>query len=240
MAKGIERGITGKAQGWGSRVRETYLAPETVIPEHSGRLLGKDVGLLNPGRQYRALKKMRKAVGMTGDVKNAPGFEDVVGGINRVLWDPKKGAPRTLPKFGPEQRDTLLHKASPYVLAPFMGVTPGVNDGLVHMGVNRARIALGQSSFGKKFMRQSGVEGLTSPGGTSPLKETAWDYIVSPAARSTRRMGAAFASEAGTSTGRDNLRRLAGAVHTLRGNSRVKEDASTALSRLRDYIFTLG
>lgn len=160
MASGVRDALTGTPRAASSMLKERWLGPEHVQSEVVGRLLGGQLRELPVGRQYRTLKKIRKAVAMTPELKHTPVFEDTVSAVNRMLASP-------LPKAGPVQAQSLMSKAAPYLGVPVaLATEPGA---LVHLGVNRLRSAIAASPMGRGFMRRTGLEGVSS----TPIGERA-------------------------------------------------------------------
>lgn len=253
LATGIRAALAGKPQTAGSRIAETWLAPELFIPEHTGRGLGGALRKLPTGQRYRALKKLRKAVAMEPQLQHTPIFEDVVGGVNRAL----KGG---LPTVGAVQQPTLLQKAAPLFPAPLLAVTEPA--ALVHAGVNRARILASKSGLGKLYLKQQLAQGvkkglskeipgtLAEPYRRSPsirkavnaqldlfgaknapstLHNKLVDTFLSPAARDPARIGEVLAQLPATSG-----KRLLGAMHNIVGNKETVQLSTLAQQAIGD------
>jgi hypothetical protein len=167
LSKGMERGISGQRQSFGSRMRELWVGPETVGPEHAGKVVG---GLLRDqprGHQYRALKKLRKAVAMSPTVNKSPYMEDVVGGVNQLLKKP-------LPIRGPVQTESRLNRALPYLGVPALAaggaLSTHIPAAMVHAAINRTRLGVAGSQKGRNFMENAFWGGLGEAGAGSAPK----------------------------------------------------------------------
>jgi len=193
MAKGIRNGLKGRDLGYASRQLATFgIGPESVVPHDLGAAIGKAIRGKSPSRQRAILKKMRKAIASSEDMRSAPNGMSSIGAISRVLSGTKSIADKV-----PSQMIGSKPNIGQRILAPAIGASAVAVDPhfAVHFGVNAARNAIGKSATGKKILSDQLIHGLNGKK-INRAAELATDLIVSPGALDTRRMGLAMRSAA--------------------------------------------
>lgn len=261
LARGVREALEGAPRGVRSRALETWVGPELTAPESLGRVLGQKLRDLPTGQRYRLLKKLRKQIAMTPELRGAPLIEDIVPGLNKALAS-------ALPKPGVIREAGALAKAAPYAPVPLLAATEPA--ALVHAGINRLRLMAARSAPGKRFMSRGAQKGMSeSPLGevlrgaertvasyhpsqaslkgarsavgesilppTNPLsaaKERTFDTLVSPAALNTRRLGRAMGELAARPGGAQRLAKIHGAL------SPVTKDVAPAV--VKKHTSSLG
>jgi hypothetical protein len=229
MGRGIRQSLSGDPRGIESRMAETWIGPDYAVSEEIGRRIGNALRDRSKGQQYRALKKMRKAVAEApASVRSLPIMEDLIPGINRALETP-------LPNVGVAREATRLQKAAPYAVAPLAALEPGL---LVHMGINKMRSAIARSRTGKQYLKDTAMRGVQEsplarkvqnalPGVfqnkiPSPRQERLRDmgvgFGLSPATLAPKNLAKGLSSAVTDPSQARSMRRLTGAFQTLAGS----------------------
>jgi len=170
----------------------TYgIGPESLVSYQAGNALGNQMSGLGKGGQYKYLKKLRKNIAMTNEIKNAPVTKDIVPAVNRVLEN-KQSFMDKLPTVASDAKPTILQRAASVGLGG--AAIAAEPHSAIHMGINAIRDRIGNSSLGTKFMKDQFVQGVQK-GNASPLVSNATDLLISPAALDTQRLGAAITKE---------------------------------------------
>jgi hypothetical protein len=167
------------------------LGPESLVNYDLGQELGNSLKGMSKGKRYRQLKKLRKNVAMAPHTREAPMGRSVVPAVNRILsgqqgvMDKVKHVPANAPV-------TMAQKALSLGLGG--AAIAAQPDTAIHMGINATRKMIGNSDQGKRFFRDQFAQGLDA-GPISKAKELASDFLISPAALDTRRLGAAMSKD---------------------------------------------
>jgi len=190
LAKGVREGLSGKKRPTSSRTLELASGPELFANRPVGQELGENLREMSKGKRYRFLKKLRKEVASTPELRKTPVFEDVVGGVNKLfaggkLPKAKKGMEFPREMMGKPQR-AWEGGIKPYL--PIAAVGTAVPKVMVHSGVNLARLGTAYSKPGKKYMREEATKGVVGKYLPSLKRskgmERAVDTLVSPMAGS--------------------------------------------------------
>lgn len=192
MATGMRHALTKKKLNPIVNNIATYgIGPESLVSYQAGNALGNQMTGLGKGGQYKYLKKLRKNMAMTNELKNAPMTKDIVPAVNRVLEN-RNSFMDKLPTVAHDAKPTVLQRAaSTGIGAAAIAAEP---HSAIHMGINAIRNRVGKSSLGTKFMKNQFVQGVRN-GEASPLVSNASDLLISPAALDTQRLGAALTKE---------------------------------------------
>jgi hypothetical protein len=190
-ATGYRHGLAGQEVNPVARNVVTYgVGPESMVNYDLGQQLGKQYGDMPKGKRYRQLKKLRKNVAMSKHVQHAPMGNVIVPAVNKILGD-KTSVLDRIPTVA-AGTNTLGHRAASAALG--VAAATQIPHAWMHMGINAGRNALGRSTYGKNFMQDQLADGMRD-GPIHPAIGTATDYVVSPAALDTRRMGSALRAE---------------------------------------------
>jgi hypothetical protein len=233
VGTGIKHGLENRDLTPSGRALPTLLAgPESVINYDMGNQIGTHIRGNSKWKQKRQLKKMRKTIAVTPHVRDAPGFHQTIGGINRAL-DPKFNPSNSL-NFGSSLptavRGTPIHPldkffshAAPVALGaafPELGA---------HMLVNAARRVGGTSTWGKRIMQRGAQKGLAGVS-SNPVLSAATDYGISPAVRNPRLMGEAVSKAMQTDPKAARRFVLSGAGQVVDSNQGLKEHVRRQVS----------
>ena len=192
FATGMRNALQGKKlHPVAKDVMQYGIGPESMVSMDAGSLLGKHLSTLPKAKQFKSLKKIRKAVGMTEAVKNAPIVKDVIPGINRHLSGNTSLLDK-IPTVPIDQSTTKLQKAISLGLGA--GAVAADPHSIVHMGINALRKGIGESSKGKEFMKNQFMSGIKNKP-LNPALSAITDIAISPAALDTRRIGEAAHKE---------------------------------------------
>ena len=192
FATGMRNALQGKKlHPVAKDVMQYGIGPESMVSMDAGSLLGKHLSALPKAKQFKSLKKIRKAVGMTEAVKNAPIVKDVIPGINRHLSGNTSLLDK-IPTVPIDQSTTKLQKAISLGLGA--GAVAADPHSIVHMGINALRKGIGESSKGKEFMKNQFMSGIKNKP-LNPALSAITDIAISPAALDTRRIGEAAHKE---------------------------------------------
>lgn len=192
FATGMRNALQGKKlHPVAKDVMQYGIGPESMVSMDAGSLLGKHLSALPKAKQFKSLKKIRKAVGMTEAVKNAPIVKDVIPGINRHLSGNTSLLDK-IPTVPIDQSTTKLQKAISLGLGA--GAVAADPHSIVHMGINALRKGIGESSKGKEFMKNQFISGIKNKP-LNPALSAITDIAISPAALDTRRIGEAAHKE---------------------------------------------
>lgn len=192
FATGMRNALQGKKlHPVAKDVMQYGVGPESMVSMDAGSLLGKHLSTLSKAKQFKNLKKIRKAVGMTESIKNAPIVKDVVPGINRHLSGNTTLLDK-IPTVPINHQTTKLQKALSLGLGA--GAAAADPHSIVHMGINAIRKGVGESVKGQEFMKNQFMSGIKNKP-LNPALSTIIDIAVSPAALDTRRIGEAAYKE---------------------------------------------
>ena len=192
FATGMRNALQGKKlHPVAKDVMQYGIGPESMVSMDAGSLLGKHLSALPKAKQFKSLKKIRKAVSMTDAVKNAPIVKDVIPGINRHLSGNTSLLDK-IPTVPINQPTTKLQKALSLGLGA--GAVAADPHSIVHMGINALRKGIGESSKGKEFMKNQFMSGIKNKP-LNPALSAITDIAISPAALDTRRIGEAAHKE---------------------------------------------
>ena len=192
FATGMRNALQGKKlHPVAKDVMQYGIGPESMVSMDAGSLLGKHLSALPKAKQFKSLKKIRKAVSMTDAVKNAPIVKDVIPGINRHLSGNTSLLDK-IPTVPIDQSTTKLQKAISLGLGA--GAVAADPHSIVHMGINALRKGIGESSKGKEFMKNQFMSGIKNKP-LNPALSAITDIAISPAALDTRRIGEAAHKE---------------------------------------------
>lgn len=207
FATGMRNALQGKKlHPVAKDVMQYGIGPESMVSMDAGSLLGKHLSALPKAKQFKSLKKIRKAVSMTDAVKNAPIIKDVIPGINRHLSGNTSLLDK-IPTVPINQPTTKLQKALSLGLGA--GVVAADPHSIVHMGINALRKGVGESTKGQEFMKNQFMAGIKNKP-LNPTLSTLTDIAISPAALDTRRIGEATHKELQNPRIKDILSMLTG------------------------------
>lgn len=224
LAKGIREGLEGTALTLRQNLARTWGSPEIMESHALGRFIGDNLRAIPERKRYSALKQLRKAVAQyPNGLQGVPHFEDTVGAINKVLESPlpkpktikemslaAKAAPVAVaPLLGAVEPSLVLHGAlNQGRLAAAnsrlgrLYLTDEFKAGLLTNPDTVAELRdLAKGLSAVRGLAPKKLEGLlpesvevsrTLP---SPVSEAATDYLLSPAARDTKRIGEFFSNE---------------------------------------------
>lgn len=194
LAKGVREGLSGTPRPTSSKTIEMGTVPELFINRPIGEAAGKELRQLSRGKQYRALKKLRKEVASTPGLRKTPVFEDMVGGINKLLDPkaPKLPKAKKAPDFDYASRASKIWEETVKPALPLAAAAAIKPSAGVHAGTNLTRLRIGQSELGKKYVKQQATLGALDKRlphmRQSKTKKTLTDVFLSPAARDPRKI----------------------------------------------------
>lgn len=192
FATGMRNALQGKKlHPVAKDVMQYGIGPESMVSMDAGSLLGKHLSTLPKAKQFKNLKKIRKAVGMTESIKNAPIVKDIIPGINRHLSGNTTILDK-IPTVPINHQTTKLQKALSLGLGA--GAVAADPHSIVHMGINAIRKGVGESAKGQEFMKNQFMSGIKNKP-LNPALSAITDIAVSPAALDTRRIGEAAYKE---------------------------------------------
>jgi hypothetical protein len=146
---------------------------------------------MGKGQRYRFLKKLRKNVAMTDQIRQAPLGRAVVPAVNRVL-DNRAGFMDRLPTVAAGAKATPAQTMGSVALGG--GLAALAPDTAVHMGLNAVRQAIGTSKPGQDFLLNQLREGVVG----QPMNRAVaagQDFLVSPGSRYARSLGESVQKE---------------------------------------------
>lgn len=192
MAAGMRRGAQGKQLGHITRDIARYgVGPETLVPHEVGRRIGAESAKMSKGRRIKLLKKLRKNIASSPELREAPVTGPMVGAINRVLQG-KKSLADKLPTVAEGAKRSKASRAASAALGA--GAAIAEPHSALHMGLNVARAQTAKSKAGKRFLGKQLEKGLKGKK-MNPALAAATDLAVSPGALDTRRLGLAARKE---------------------------------------------
>lgn len=194
MASGFRQGVGGTKVHPNVRDAATLtVGPESLVNYDVGRSLGTQMAGYSKGQRYRQLKKLRKNVAMSDQIRQAPIGKHVVPAVNQVLAG-KSGLMDRLPQVAASSQPTALQRAATVGVAGALGVASP--EAGIHFGITSARRLLGGGKVGKAVRNRQLKKSLTdSPGAVSRLRSAATDMAVSPAFLDTYRLGQAVRAD---------------------------------------------
>jgi len=190
LAAGFQHGRQGKQLHPLIRNVATYgLGPEFLAAYDMGHVAGANVQEVPREDVRKSVTQLKNVISAFPGSESTPVASGIPGAAAQVTGSRRLSRWTRLPTVPTGTKSTPTQKA----ISLGLGATAAAIEPhtLLHMGINGVRNALARSSVGKNFMERQLKAGLNK-GNLHPAISTATDFIVSPAALDTRRIGAAI------------------------------------------------